>query len=555
VDVEDWFLGFPNTSPTVNAGADATINKGDTYSSSGSFTDPDADTWTATVDYGDGSDSQPLILNPDKTFALSHTYSGGGTYTVVVTITDSDGGVGNDTAVVTVKSAVIYGFVYDDVNGSGAQDSVETGIGGVNVTLSGTAALTKTTLTNGEYVFDDLIPGFYTVTETNPSGYISTTPDSVSLQAVPDGVNRIDFGDMVLSNKPPVADAGGPYTVDEGTSLTLDASGSSDPDDDIVLYEWDMDNDGEYDDATGVTATAVFNDDGTYTVGLNVTDSYGEYDTDTATVNVNDLGPTAKFSWSPEPQNEGDTIAFTDMSVSSPDEIVSWAWDFAGIGSSADQNPNFAFMDDGVYTVTLIVTDEDGSTDTVSHEVTANDLGPTAFLIGDTGLEERQTGSYNASGSISYPDTIATYEWDWDYDGVTFNPSGDTGALQTHAWNNDGPYTVAVRTTDDDGSTDIATLIVTVENPPPAIMVENLSEDIGEMGLPPSTENNLTASLDTANKVLMDSNPKNDVAAINTLEAFINKIEAQRGKKIPEEIADELIAKAQEIIEALSGGK
>ena len=55
-------------------------------------------------------------------------------------------------------------------------------------------------------------------------------------------------------------------------------------------------------------------------------------------------------------------------------------------------------------------------------------------------------------------------------------------------------------------------------------------------------------------KVLEDSNQKNDVAAIVTLEAFINKVEAQRGKKIPDEVADELIGKAQEIITALSGG-
>jgi hypothetical protein len=38
------------------------------------------------------------------------------------------------------------------------------------------------------------------------------------------------------------------------------------------------------------------------------------------------------------------------------------------------------------------------------------------------------------------------------------------------------------------------------------------------------------------------------------LEAFINELEAQRGKKIPEAVADALIAKAQGIIAELSGG-
>jgi len=93
-----------NVKPLVNAGDDATIMEGDTFSGLGSFTDPGADTWTAMVDYGDGSGEQPLTLNADKTFALSHVYADNGTYTVAVIVTDDDGGVGNDTVVVTVNN-------------------------------------------------------------------------------------------------------------------------------------------------------------------------------------------------------------------------------------------------------------------------------------------------------------------------------------------------------------------------------------------------------------------------------------------------------------------
>ena len=53
-------------------------------------------------------------------------------------------------------------------------------------------------------------------------------------------------------------------------------------------------------------------------------------------------------------------------------------------------------------------------------------------------------------------------------------------------------------------------------------------------------------------RALEDENENNDIAAINTLGAFINAVEAQRGKKIPEAEADALIAAAQEIIELLS---
>src|SRR5437660_7588532 len=43
-----------NAFPVVNAGPDATSNEGHPFTSSGAFTDPDADSWRATVDYGDG---------------------------------------------------------------------------------------------------------------------------------------------------------------------------------------------------------------------------------------------------------------------------------------------------------------------------------------------------------------------------------------------------------------------------------------------------------------------------------------------------------------------
>jgi hypothetical protein len=80
----------------------------------GSFTDPGADTWTATVDYGDGLGAQPLSLNADKTFTLSHSYASGGTYAVTVTVTDKDGGVGTATTNVAVTGVVGRYLFYND---------------------------------------------------------------------------------------------------------------------------------------------------------------------------------------------------------------------------------------------------------------------------------------------------------------------------------------------------------------------------------------------------------------------------------------------------------
>jgi hypothetical protein len=85
----------------------ATAVRGQPLAYTGSFADPDADTWTGTVNFGDGAGDQPLGLRPDKTFAFRHVYPTTGTFTIVVTVTDNHGGVGTSTLAVTIRVAVL----------------------------------------------------------------------------------------------------------------------------------------------------------------------------------------------------------------------------------------------------------------------------------------------------------------------------------------------------------------------------------------------------------------------------------------------------------------
>ncbi len=85
----------------------------------------------------------------------------------------------------------------------------------------------------------------------------------------------------------------------------------------------------------------------------------------------------------------------------------------------------------------------------------------------------------------------------------------------------------------------------------PADLLDDLALDIIDLELQ-GLGNSLLAKLDTALQKLADDNDKNDVAAINSLQAFINAVEAQSGKKISQEDADTLIAAAQQIIDILS---
>jgi DNA/RNA endonuclease G (NUC1) len=78
-----------NVAPTVGTFAGATLFPGETYTAAGSFTDPGADAWSASVNYGDGSGTNTLSL-AGTTFSLSHTYGAAGTFSVIVRVSDDD---------------------------------------------------------------------------------------------------------------------------------------------------------------------------------------------------------------------------------------------------------------------------------------------------------------------------------------------------------------------------------------------------------------------------------------------------------------------------------
>ncbi|HUG86851.1 MAG TPA: PKD domain-containing protein, partial [Euzebya sp.] len=85
----------------------------------------------------------------------------------------------------------------------------------------------------------------------------------------------------------PTADAGGPYTARVGRTITLDATGASDLGGGPLTYAWDLDGDGEFDDATGATPTLrASRPPGEYVVSVQVTDEDGRTDTASAPLTV-----------------------------------------------------------------------------------------------------------------------------------------------------------------------------------------------------------------------------------------------------------------------------
>jgi len=174
---------------------------------------------------------------------------------------------------------------------------------------------------------------------------------------------------VVDPNLPPTADAGGPYTVDEGGAVILDGSLSSDPEGGPLTYAWDLDNDGQYDDSTDVSPSfSAANLDGpsSHTVKVEVTDPEGETDTDEATVNVDNVEPTIQSISSNLTQTlTGKSVSFnastTDPSTADTNAGFTYAWLVDGVANSFTGNPlDQSFSDCGDHSVSATATDKDG---------------------------------------------------------------------------------------------------------------------------------------------------------------------------------------------------
>jgi len=121
-----------NVAPVVNAVSDATVDLGTPYTLAGTFTDPGADTWTATVDWGDGS-TPSTVSTASRSFSLSHTYTKADLYTVTVTVADdhASGSASNSVTVAQTQTAPQLGDAIKLIDKLVADRKISRGLGAV----------------------------------------------------------------------------------------------------------------------------------------------------------------------------------------------------------------------------------------------------------------------------------------------------------------------------------------------------------------------------------------------------------------------------------------
>ncbi len=251
-------------------------------------------------------------------------------------------------------------------------------------------------------------------TRTSNSALRAATIPVAALAALLAMLLLLSIGPAGASGAAPTADAGGPYFIAEGDDLALDASASTDPESDPLSYGWDLDNDGDFNDAAGVTPTVPWSvlgdtgigDNGVYTVGLKVGDGSNSVST-LATLTITNTQPVVTVSG---PAIAGAGLPFrlsVDVADPGDDSIASWIinWGDGGIDSGTGQPGDHlhTYAVAGLsHGITVQVSDDDGTWLTAEVVVPYYDTTETVSRFeASTGAKVVNLGS--TAGALTTP--------------------------------------------------------------------------------------------------------------------------------------------------------
>jgi outer membrane autotransporter protein len=294
-------------------------------------------------------------------------------------------------------------------------------------------------------------------------------------------------------NSPPVADAGPDQTVNQGATVTLDGSGSSDADADTVLtYTWfDLNEDRTLGQSTTPQLQVVLAP-GVHDIELSVTDDSGDGETGFALDNVqitvnNAVLPSASAGLDQTVNDtdglSGEVVTLNGSASTDPDgTIAEYQWGLQidpetiqPLGTGATITVRLA---DGINDVRLQVTDNAGNDSTDDVVITINAPAvPTANAgpdrnVADSDGQAGERVTLDASASTDPDDAIASYEW---LRVVDVEQSESLGfGQQLTVTLPDGDNTIILVVTDNSENTSTDTVVITVAEPSPEVTLSEI---------------------------------------------------------------------------------
>jgi PKD repeat protein len=440
-----------NGAPTITL-APTTGREGSAATLAATAADPgDLDPLTYRWTFGDGQEETTNLPT------VAHTWTADGTFTVSVEVSDGQttGTASSTATIANVAPELTLPVTVVTLEG------LATSISGIGLDAADVDLVWT-------WDFDDALP---TLGGTNVSSIEPTFPDDGAYRVtvtLSDGVDS-DAGQVIIEviNRPPVLDEPVDVTGNEGQAINF-TTFATDVAADELTYRWEF---GDGQGADGAEVEHTFADNGTYGVTVTVTDGDGGTVQNRRLAVIGNVAPTVAEALADQTLNEGQPGSFAIQIVEFSADEVEVCWDF-GDGSDAVCGPaldavDHTWADDGVYTLEVTLTDDDGDSSNHLATVTVENTDPTGTLTVPQRLSEGSPATFLATFADAGTADVITIAWDFEPGGDD-DQSGVELVEAHHTYAADGTYNVRLTLTDDDGGTFIANQEVTVANVAPA---------------------------------------------------------------------------------------
>ncbi|MDA0167984.1 PKD domain-containing protein [Solirubrobacter taibaiensis] len=275
-------------------------------------------------------------------------------------------------------------------------------------------------------------------------------------------------------NLPPTVSAGGPYTIAEGSSLTLAGNGT-DPEGQPLTFAWDLNGDNQFEDALGATPTltpaqlsalGLANGPISRSIRLAVSDGVHVKISDATTLTVTNVAPTATLTGSTVDEGETATVTFSEQ-ADPVDTSFTYEYAVDGAAFKAGDATLSVPTTDGPGTIPVkgAIIDSDGGRTEYNATVQVRNVAPTAKLDDQTITEGDAATIRLTDIEDAAADKAAGFTYAYDLDGTGFKAGGASVTLPA----TDGPATIPVKAaiTDKDGGRREYSATITVVNVSP----------------------------------------------------------------------------------------
>src|SRR5216683_946461 len=331
--------------------------------------------------------------------------------------------------------------------------------------------------------------------------------------------------DTVQATEGAVPTAGGTYSDPDGDTVTLSASAGTVTPGAGGTWSW---KGAAADEGQGQTIT------------ITADDGHGNSGKAQFSTVIENALPKATISGAPTSAPEGTTINLTASATSPSAEDTAGVFTYTWSATNYDtklpdgSGPSYSLTtdDEGIYTITLIATD-DGGVPSPKATVTINGVdskpAPVITSVSQSFVivpQQALTFDGTFSDAGSGVDPAPGYQVTWAWGDNSPNTTGGTAYLkqQPHTYTASGIYTVTLTVNDDDGAAGSATTTVTVLTPEAALAKVTTFVQ-GVSGLNAGQRNSLLAKLNAANDSLQRVNYS---AACGQLNAFVNEVDADQ---------------------------